>query len=87
MTGSATRLVGKLLIISGRHGRVLQWADMPDQRETYFSPVVYERNSGVPVVLFGSGGETHPGALWAIELTDLYTGRMDRVCFDDISVC
>ena len=79
LTGSETRLVGRMLIVSGRTGKILTWANVPDQRETYFSPVIYERNEGLTTVLFGTGGETHSGSLWAISLSNLYSGQMDKV--------
>ena len=79
IAGSQTRLAGKLLFFSGRTGEVLQWSWVPDNRESYYSPVIYERHNGMQIVLFGTGGETHPGALWYITLDDLYKGRIKRV--------
>ena len=40
---------------------------------------VYSRYDGVDIVLFGTGGETHGGSLWAIPLYDLYRGKLHRV--------
>eukprot|EP00058_Branchiostoma_floridae_P017038 XP_002602526.1 hypothetical protein BRAFLDRAFT_93831 [Branchiostoma floridae] len=76
--GSLYRLSGRLLILSGKDGKVLRWAEVPDRRETYYSPQVYTRQDGRLTVLFGTGGETHPGSLWRISLDDLYEGNMDK---------
>ncbi|KAI8508971.1 hypothetical protein Bbelb_128190 [Branchiostoma belcheri] len=76
--GSLYRLSGRLLILSGKNGRVLRWAEVPDRRETYYSPQVYSRQDGRLTVLFGTGGETHAGSLWRIPLDDLYEGNMDK---------
>lgn len=77
--GSATRLSGKLLVVSGRDGRVVQQATVPDGQESYYSPVIYRRKDESRVVLFGTGGETHAGSLWVVELKDLLAGKIDRV--------
>lgn len=68
------------MIFSGKDGKVLRQAVVPDGRESYYSPVLYQRKDGTEVVLFGTGGETHSGSLWMIALTDLYKGRIDKVC-------
>ncbi|ELU01119.1 hypothetical protein CAPTEDRAFT_94391 [Capitella teleta] len=72
--GSQTRLSGKLLFFSGRTGRLLKSVPVPDERESYYSPVIYKIRDGTEIVLFGTGGETHPGSLWYISLMDLYKG-------------
>ena len=33
-------------------------------------------SNGTDIALFGTGGETHPGSLWAIDVTQLYRGNM-----------
>ena len=50
----------------------------PDERETYFSPVIYTKKDGVELVLFGTGGETHPGGLWVVSLLDLFQGLIEN---------
>ena len=67
---------GKLFLFSGKSGHVLKWQGVPDERETYFSPVVYSTSNGTDIALFGTGGETHPGSLWAIDLIQLYRGNI-----------
>jgi len=49
---------------------------MPDRAETYCSPVIYRCKNGTEVVVFGTGGETHAGHLYAIQLAILYKGRI-----------
>lgn len=75
---SPRRLVGRILIFCGKTGEVLRWAKTPDERETYFSPVIYTKKDGVELVLYGSGGETHPGALWVVPLLDLFHGLIEN---------
>ncbi|KAK3095661.1 hypothetical protein FSP39_017289 [Pinctada imbricata] len=67
------RHAGQLLVISGRTGRPIGrpvW--MPNDRETYFSPIFHERRDGSLYVLYGCGGETVDGSFLAISLPDLY---------------
>lgn len=71
-------MVGKLFLFSGKTGNVLKWQNVPDNHETYFSPVVYSTLNGTDTALFGTGGETHPGALWAIDVIELYHGNINR---------
>lgn len=74
------------MVVSGRTGVVLQWADVPDGAVTHFSSILYERPDGVHTVLFGTGNQTQPGALWAIELSDLHLGDMTKVGGVDASI-
>ena len=60
---------GHLTILSGADGSIYRSATMPDEAETYMSPVVFHRADGTLVIVFGSGGETLPGSLWWITLT------------------
>lgn len=75
--GSPYRLSGRLLIMSGRTGEVITWVGLPDEKETYYSTQVYPQLDATPMVLFGSGGETHSGSLWVISLDHLMQGKMD----------
>lgn len=67
------------MVVSGRAGVVLQWADVPDGAVTHFSPVIYERPDGVHTVLFSTGSQMQPGALWTIGLSDLRLGDVTKV--------
>ena len=84
--GSSTRLPGKLLVVSGREGRTIQEVIVPDGRESYYSPVIYRQDDLSEVVLFGTGGETHPGALWVVGLKDLLGGNIDQVRQIDVDI-
>lgn len=57
------RYAGKLLVLSGSNGSIIWQDTMPDGRETYFAPLVFD-----DLVVFGSGGETKPGGLYSIKL-------------------
>ncbi|MFK8163733.1 MAG: hypothetical protein AB8H12_14905, partial [Lewinella sp.] len=46
---------------------------MPDGKETYMSPIVYDFGQG-PEVIFGTGGEDISGNLYRIPLAELLTG-------------
>lgn len=70
---------GELLVISGRDGAQIRQLTVPDAKESYFSPVIYSKKNKSVVVVFGTGGETHAGALWVIELVDLLAGNMNQV--------
>ena len=65
--------------MSGRTGEVIRWSWVPDRKESYDSPVIYTRNDGMDIVLFGTGGETHGGSMWVISLDDLFKGNMHNV--------
>ena len=66
------RSPGFLVVVSGRTGQALmEQVQVPDGRETYFSPVLYHHPDGSPVVLFGTGGETISGSLWAVTLDSI----------------
>eukprot|EP00117_Sycon_ciliatum_P039036 scpid29682/ scgid6153/ len=63
---------GDVRVISGATGRPIgEGISVPEGRETYMSPVVFTPPSGERIVLFGSGGESINGSLWAIRLKDL----------------
>ena len=68
------RSPGFLVVISGRTGsRLMEPILMPDGHETYCSPVLFELE-GTELVLFGSGGETISGSLWAVSLQSIRLG-------------
>lgn len=77
--GSKFRLSGRMIFFSGKTGKVLRWVGVPDDKESYYSPQVYQLLDGLEIVLFGTGGETHGGSLWYISLDDLYKGEIEKV--------
>ena len=52
--------------------------ETPDGKESYFSPLLYTLKNGTEMVIFGTGGETHGGALYVIQLMDLYYGKIHK---------
>ena len=74
-----SRSPGVLVVVSGRTGQQLsERIHTPDQKESYSSPVLYSihhspspSSSDIEVILFGTGGETVTGSLWAITLHSL----------------
>ena len=66
------RTPGFLVVVSGLTGQQLSdHIYTPDQHETYSSPILYSLSNETDLVLFGSGGETISGSLWAITLDSL----------------
>ena len=68
------RAPGMLVVISGRTGQsLMDPIPIPDDRESYSSPVLFTLPDPKQskVVLFGSGGETIQGSLWAVTLASL----------------
>ncbi len=66
---------GMLMVVSGKDGALLASDTMPDGRETYLSPVVFEQ-AGQTQVLFGSGGETMGGSLYQVPLRALINNNL-----------
>ena len=56
----------------------MRWVETPDKKESYFSPLLYTLKNGTEMVIFGTGGETHGGCLYVIQLADLYYGKIDN---------
>ena len=60
-----------IVIISGKTGKkLIDPIVVPDGRESYMSPVHYTF-AGKDVILFGTGGETINGSLWAITVDSI----------------
>ncbi len=50
------------MLLSGATGRPLgDYMEMPDNKETYMTPVIYTAEDGSQYLLIGNGGETVPG--------------------------
>ncbi|MFY0672171.1 MAG: T9SS type A sorting domain-containing protein [Bacteroidia bacterium] len=70
------RPAGLIMVLNGKNGRIIESIKTPDKQETYMAPLVHDFNKdGKLQVIFGSGGETMTGALWAIDLKDLVNKR------------
>ena len=57
--GSKTRPAGRIILLNGATGKVVQWAEVPDGRETYYSPQILTRSDGslVSVIMNESSRE------------------------------
>jgi len=69
---------GQLMVLSGSDGSVLHRMEVPDGRETYVSPLRWDRGDEV-LIVFGTGGETFPGSLWTVPLESVRQGSLDGV--------
>lgn len=73
------RFPGNLVVISGKTGKLLARAPMPDGRETYMSVAAVPTDNGKDYkVIFGSGGETFGGHLYATTLSDIMKGNLAK---------
>ncbi|QQS29630.1 MAG: PQQ-binding-like beta-propeller repeat protein [Sphingobacteriales bacterium] len=69
---------GNLLILSSATGDILGLAEVPDGKETYMSPLVYDfGNDGILDVIYGTGGETTHGSLWRTTVPDILAGDIN----------
>lgn len=78
--GARVRNVAKLMVISAKTGAILSWALVPDGAESYYSPQLLVHPDGTALVLFGTGGETHPGGLYVVALEALLSGNIKHSC-------
>ncbi|OWY20954.1 T9SS C-terminal target domain-containing protein [Sphingobacteriales bacterium UPWRP_1] len=68
---------GNLLVLSSANGSLLAMAEVPDGKETYISPLVYDfGNDGILDIIYGTGGETMHGSLWRTTLPDVLSGNI-----------
>lgn len=65
------RPIGKLMLISTRDGSLLHEMPMPDNGETFMSPVCADlQGDGELTILFGTGGETLGGSFYRLAYKD-----------------
>ena len=70
--GETDRPTGYLMVLSGKTGKTLAKAKVPDGKETYFSPVIHDfGQSGEWEIIFGTGGEEIDGNLYRVSLKAL----------------
>ncbi|XP_047000250.1 uncharacterized protein LOC124616060 [Schistocerca americana] len=74
-----TSLLGHLMLVSGRHGRMLQSVPTPGREESYYAPQILIRSDGENVVIFGTGGHNSAGGLYVVSLQELMLGEMQHV--------
>lgn len=66
------RFPGVLAILDGSNGEIMAADVMPDKKETYMSPLIYNyKADGDATIIFGSGGELHGGHLYKTNLKAL----------------
>lgn len=71
------RFPGVMILFDSKSGEVLAADTMPDGRESYMSPVWFSPgDDGEPVIIFGTGGETISGNLYAVRLSDLMARKL-----------
>ncbi len=76
---AADRYPGVLMIIDPLDGRVVAADTMPDGKESYMSPVVFQRPAEAEVmIIFGSGGETIGGNLYQSTIAALVEDRLEE---------
>ncbi|KAK3602624.1 hypothetical protein CHS0354_034208 [Potamilus streckersoni] len=74
-----TRRSGWLMLVSGATGKIIgRHLEMPEDKETYMSPVIHQRMDGSQYILYGSGGETVGGLVLAISIPDFYRYVTDK---------
>nr|WP_262923137.1 PQQ-like beta-propeller repeat protein [Arenibacter sp. N53] len=73
------RPVGYLVILNSKNGALIQKAPMPDGKETYMSVTVLPNVSeNFRNVIYGTGGETMAGNLYATSIKDIMTGDISN---------
>ena len=70
-----SRPPGHLMVLSGANGDLIHRLQVPDGRETYCSPLLWSR-LGEEWIVFGTGGETFPGSLWAVPADSVRAGTL-----------
>lgn len=70
------RFPGVLMLMSAKTGEILAADTMPDGKESYMSPLYFDRGNGEKLIVFGSGGETISGKLYVAALGDLLAGKL-----------
>lgn len=70
------RQPGFLMVINGADGSIIHKMQVPDQRETYLSPLIWPVGDD-ELVIFGTGGETFPGSLWCVPIQSVRAGNLD----------
>jgi len=76
---SKGRLPGNLVVLSGKTGKLLAKAAMPDGKETYMSVAALLTPNGKDYkIIFGTGGETIGGHLYVTTLSQVMKGDLSN---------
>jgi outer membrane protein assembly factor BamB len=80
------RYPGNLVILSGKNGKMISRAPMPDGKEIYMSVVALPLADGKNYqIVFGTGGETIGGNLFVTTLSDVLKGDISNSILLDSS--
>ncbi|KPM09388.1 PQQ-like domain containing protein [Sarcoptes scabiei] len=82
----AIQNVARLMLISSKTGQILRWSYVPHNAESYYSPQLLVHPDGTLLILYGTGGETHPGRLYVVSVDALLKGQLkthSRIIFED----
>ena len=77
-TPSESRPPGQLMVLSGVDGSIIHRLRVPDDRETYCSPLIWPLMDKEWVV-FGTGGETFAGSLWGVPADSVRKGTFSGI--------
>lgn len=75
---SIHRYPGVLMLFDSKSGTIIAADTMPDGGESYMSPLFMQQPDGSQWVIFGSGGETFNGHLYAASLADFKNGSLSK---------
>ena len=76
------RSPASLVVVSGATGQsLMDPIQLPDNYESYMSPVLFRMNGSLELVLIGTGGETFPGSLWAISMSSIKTRVVQKLIY------
>ena len=70
---------GRLILFSGKTGRLLQWMPTPDSRESFYPPQISVTADGRQIIIFGTGSSKHGGGLYVKALIDLYRKNVTNI--------
>ena len=74
------RYPGVLMLLNIKNGTVIAADTMPDGKESYMTPLLLENpdDENDPRIIFGTGGETMGGNLYATSLSNLVDGDLQK---------
>ena len=73
------RFPGVLMLFDTKTGQIIAADTMPDGKESYMPPVcLVHTDERPPTLIFGTGGETISGHLYAAPLSDLHEKKLSR---------
>lgn len=74
---STDRYPGVLLLFDTKSGEILAADVMPDEKESYMSPIAYMQPLSDDIkIVFGTGGETSGGHLYLTDLSTLFEKKL-----------